>query len=94
MSYSKEYQALAIEHLALLTSHGRNYIATIESAFTLLQSDQLGEIQLSAEEKNEYFKILGNTLKKHRELIEWSIGERQKLISDTNRTKEGSSDTA
>lgn len=89
MTTNEEYLKLQ-EHLSTLTSYGRHYAGILADTATLLYREFLGEIELSREEREDLLNILTNTAKKHKELIERSINERQKYIDTKRGKKEGS----
>jgi hypothetical protein len=73
-------KVIEAEHLGILTSNGRHLIGIAEGASSLLESDWSNENKLSDEEKQKLFKMLLDALRKHDELITWSITERQEYI--------------
>lgn len=76
----EEFKKLQLEHLSLLTSNGRSYIGTIDSALSVLESDFSGKREVSFDTKAEVLTILRDAVDNYRELIHWSIETRQNFI--------------
>lgn len=79
MMINEEYQQMEQEHLTLLTSFGLHYTSILLTTAKLLQPHY--EKETASEEREELLNILLETARKHLELIEWSVKERQKSIS-------------
>lgn len=76
---SEEYRNMERKHLSILTSYGREYVAHIIASITLLEEKLYGESELSDDKGKELFRMLIDSANKHRELIVWSIRERQRF---------------
>jgi hypothetical protein len=80
MSKREEFKEMEADHLSLLTQYGRHFVGIAASAVKLLEDDFLGKSQLSPEDKSVFLGIASESLRKHIELLDWSIQERQNFI--------------
>jgi hypothetical protein len=81
----EEYQRMQAEHLSWLTSLGKRYTLEIYAAAELLRLEFVGEMELSDNEKQEYFTAIIKATEKYATVVDSTLEERKKYLNSKQR---------
>jgi|GEM_PF-5623273 len=85
MASLEEKLTLYEEHLASLTEMSISNMGIIQGAVDLLHRHELGEIELTEEQRRTCLESAKNNADKHLKLVHESIRERQEFINRWHR---------